>query len=101
MTAYIEMTAFRLSADADRTAFMGNWPVVTDWARRQPGFQRHEIVDRGEEGFVDLTWWDSEGDAETASNRFMADLGDTAFTRAIDPATVEITRHPVTVGAAA
>lgn len=91
----LEMVRFKLTEGADRDAFLAGAPVVTDWASRQPGFQRRSLVDLGDDGWADFIWWASKAEAHRAADRVMSDLGQTPFMQMIDPMTVEMGHHPV------
>ncbi|MEM7523768.1 MAG: hypothetical protein AAF360_08450, partial [Pseudomonadota bacterium] len=91
----LELVRFRLSEGADPDAFVAGAPVVTEWASRQPGFQRRTLVESGDGGWVDMIWWASETEALAAADNVMKDLGGTPFMMMIDPMTVEIGHHPI------
>lgn len=91
----MEIVRFRLAAGADRDAFLAGAPVVTDWAARQPGFQRRTLVEEAGGAWVDMILWASEAEAHRAADRVMNDLGQTAFMRMIDPMSVDMGHHSV------
>ncbi|MEL6792014.1 MAG: hypothetical protein AAFP78_01065 [Pseudomonadota bacterium] len=93
--ACLEMVRFKLNTAADADAFRAAAPVVTEWASRQPGFQRRALVEEADGHWVDLVWWRSETEALAAADRVMNDLGQTTFMMMIDPMTVEMGHHKV------
>ena len=92
MTSCLEMVSFHLNDEADREAFLAAAPVVTEWVSRQPGFRHRSIVDRGEEGWVEMILWADQASAHSAAKKLR---GETPFMAMIDRASVRMAHHTV------
>ncbi len=95
MPSCLEMVAFTLAPSADKEAFIAAAPSVTEWAAKQPGFQYRTLVDRGENGWIDMVWWASEAEAKTAADKIGQEMMSSPFMQMIDPTSVKIEHHPV------
>lgn len=95
MSSCLEMVAFTLAPHANREKFVAEAPSVTAWAAKQPGFQYRTLVDRGEQGWIDMVWWASEADARAAADRIGREMMSSPFMQMIDTASVKIEHYPV------
>ena len=95
MTSCLEMVAFTLAPHADKERFVEIAPTVTEWAAKQPGFQYRTLVDRGEQGWIDMVWWATEADAKAAADKIGQEMMSSPFMQMIDPASVKVEHHAV------
>jgi len=93
--ANLEIVRFKLNAGADAGAFRAAAPILTDWAKSQPGFLYRSLAEQADGWWVDVIWWQTEADALAAGDKLMNALGATSFMMMIDPMTVEISHSPV------
>jgi hypothetical protein len=71
-TTVLELVVYKLHEGVSREQFLGTNDAVSSWIRQQPGFISRELVyDAEGDRWVDVIWWETLEQAETASERSM------------------------------
>ena len=68
----LELVVFKLRAGASREGLLGTLDAVSSWIGEQPGFVSRTLVEDHEGGqWIDIVWWRSLAEAQTAAERAM------------------------------
>lgn len=90
----VELTTFRLRADAEEAAFLeADARVQVEFAYRRPGIERRTTA-RGEDGsWLVLTLWGSEAEAEGAAEAARGHAAVAELMRLVDEDTLRTSRY--------
>ncbi len=68
----LELVVYKLQQGVSREQFLGTNDAVSSWIRQQPGFISRELVyDAEGDRWVDVIWWETLEQAQTASELSM------------------------------
>ena len=68
----LELVVFKLRAGASREGLLGTVDAVSSWIGEQPGFVSRTLVEDHEGGqWIDIVWWRSLAEAQTAAEGAM------------------------------
>jgi hypothetical protein len=66
----LELVVFKLRAGSAREALLGTVDAVSSWIAEQPGFMSRTLVEDREGGrWIDIVWWRSLTEVQTAAER--------------------------------
>lgn len=86
----IELCLFKLADGATDSDFLSANEQVSSWLKDQPGFKFRCLSKKADSQWVDIVHWQSADAARTAGDKFMQELGDSAFFSLLDPETVDM-----------
>jgi hypothetical protein len=90
----IEITTFRLTAGCERSGFeAADRTVQTQFAYQQPGLVRRTPARGVDGGWVVITVWRSEEDADAAGGQWADDPAVAAYTACIDGSSLRSDRY--------
>lgn len=90
----IELTKFRLLADADELAFLrADEALQQEFAYQQPGLVRRTVARDEDERWIVIDLWRSVEDADACSARWDSDPVVERFTSFVDPSSVTNERY--------
>ena len=69
----LELVVFKLSDGVSREQLLGTVDAVSAWVAEQPGFVSRELAHDAEgDRWIDVVWWESMEDAQTAAEVAMS-----------------------------
>ena len=69
----LELVVFKLNEGVSREQFLATNDRVSAWAREQPGFISREMsYDAEDDRWIDVVWWASLEDAQTAAEHALS-----------------------------
>lgn len=90
----MEVTTFKLSADANQTAFAKrDAQVENDFTSKQPGFIKRQSGVDETGNYVVVVYWESLANADASMSKFMGDASVADYAQMIDAPTMKMARY--------
>lgn len=91
----IEIVLFRLAPNVTTAEFLEAAQGIESWLEEVGGFQRRELSHNAEGQWVDIVYWDSLEQAQSAAETIMATEAGQAFGSKIDGESIQMMHvHP-------
>lgn len=91
----IELCQFELVADTNVQEFIQSSNNIGEWLTQQPGFKYRCLSQQPGNKWADIVHWDSMEDAQRASEKFVAENGDSFFMRSIDTGSLSMNHYDI------
>ena len=97
MQSVMELVKFNLVEGSTDQDFVQANDKLNDWVKQQPGFQSRKLIKQQDGSWLDVVQWASLEQAQSAGEKFMADLGDSQCMAMINPETVTMGHHELMI----
>ncbi len=92
----LEVTTFKINADADSMAFAKRDAMVeSDFTSKQPGFIKRQSAVDEKGNYAVVVYWKNMESAEASMNKFMADPAVADYAKMIDGNTMKMSRYTI------
>ena len=97
MQSVMEVVSFKLVEGSSDQDFIEANDTLNSWVKQQPGFESRKLIKQQDGSWLDVVQWTSLEQAQSAGEKFMAELGDSQCMAMINPETVSMGHHDLMI----